>query len=73
MRTVTDVLRDAIRASGEPLLALERQAGVHRASISRFLRRERWLRSDAVDKLAAHLGLTLVPTRGHTGKKGDRT
>lgn len=67
MRTVTDVLRDVIKASGKPLLAIERDTKVHRASISRFLRGERWLRSDAVDKLAAYFKLELKPARRRKG------
>ncbi len=61
MRNISDVLRETIQASGKPLLAIERDTGVHRASISRFLRGQCWLRSDAVDKLAAYFGLELKP------------
>ena len=60
--TLSDVLRRAIRESGEPYLRLEQETGVHRASISRFVSGERSLRLDVADKLAAYLGLTLART-----------
>ena len=65
------MLRKVIRASGKPLLAIERDTGVQRASISRFLRGERCLRSDAVDKLAAYFGLELKPA-ARRSRKGAR-
>jgi hypothetical protein len=57
--TLSDVLRRAIRDSGEPLLTLEQKTGVVRASIRRFVAGERSLRLDRADALAAHLGLEL--------------
>ncbi|NLX12449.1 MAG: helix-turn-helix transcriptional regulator [Phycisphaerales bacterium] len=54
---LSDVLRDAIRESGLSLLQIEQDTGVHRGSISRFLRGERSLRLDIADKLAAYLGI----------------
>lgn len=57
------MLREVIQTSGKPLLTIERDTGVHRASISRFLRGKCWLRSDAVDKLAKYFGLGLKPAR----------
>lgn len=62
-RTISDVLRAEIRASGLALLAIQNETGVHRASISRFLRRERELRSGAVDRLCSYFGLELKPAR----------
>ena len=63
-KTVTEILRRAIQASGVPLLQIEKQTGVQRASLSRFVRRERHLRSDAVDKLARYFKLELKPAAG---------
>jgi plasmid maintenance system antidote protein VapI len=63
--TMTDVLRRAILGSGLPLLRIARDTGVERASISRFVREKNSLRLDVADRLAAYLGLTLIPT----GKK----
>jgi plasmid maintenance system antidote protein VapI len=61
VRSVGDVLRRTIQQSGHPLLTIEQSTGVHRASISRFLRGQCFLRSDAVDRLAAYFGLELRP------------
>ncbi len=57
---LSDVLRDKIARSGIPLLVLERETGVQRASIRRFLDRKQSLRLDAADRLAKYFGLTLV-------------
>jgi plasmid maintenance system antidote protein VapI len=65
---ITDVLRRAILDSGLPLLRIEQDTGVQRASISRFVRGERSLRLDMADKLAAYFGLALVPAT--TKRKG---
>lgn len=58
--TMSEVLRDAVKASGLPLLTIEQQTGVDRASVRRFLRGERSLRLDKADALAAYLGLYLT-------------
>ncbi len=62
-RGMTDVLRAAIVASGVPYKTLERETGVTRASIMRFVRGSQSLRLDMADKLAAYLGLRLMPTK----------
>ena len=46
-----------------PDKALERETGVARASIMRFVRGSQSLRLDMADRLAAHLGLTLNPAK----------
>jgi transcriptional regulator with XRE-family HTH domain len=43
------------------LKALERETGVQRASLSRFMAGKQSLRLDAADKLAAFFRLTLQP------------
>jgi hypothetical protein len=58
-RSISDVLRAAIRESGIPLLQLQNATGVHRASISRFLSGARSMHLDIADKLAERLGLEL--------------
>ena len=60
---MTDVLKNAIAESGMPLIALERETGVKRASIMRFLRGETSLRLDVADKLAVFFGLELRKRR----------
>jgi plasmid maintenance system antidote protein VapI len=60
---ISDPLRRAIAESGIPLLRLERETGVTRASIGRFVRGERSLRLDMADRLAAYFGLELGAKR----------
>ncbi len=60
---LSDLLRrtiaEAIEQERTNLLALERETGVSRASIRRFLNGERSLRLDVADKLASYFGLAL--------------
>lgn len=58
---VTDTLRETIKKSDLSLYELARRTGLERASLSRFVRRERHLRSDAIDKIAAFFDLALTP------------
>jgi plasmid maintenance system antidote protein VapI len=57
---ISDVLRQVVRDSGVALKALERETGVQRASLSRFLAGRQSLRLDAADRLAAYFGLRLL-------------
>jgi transcriptional regulator with XRE-family HTH domain len=63
MASMSDTLREAIRATGLPLLQLAEATGVQRASLSRFLRGERTLRLDMAERVAEYLGLELKPAR----------
>lgn len=56
---ISDLLRRTIVESGISLLTIEQATGVHRASISRFIRGERSIRLDVADKLAEYFGLEL--------------
>jgi hypothetical protein len=60
---LTDLLRRAIVESEIPLLILQKETGVDRASIRRFVRGEQSLRLDLADQLADYLGLKLVRQR----------
>jgi plasmid maintenance system antidote protein VapI len=60
---ITDLLRRTIADSGLPLLVIQRETGVQRASVMRFLRGEQSLRLDVADKLAAYFGLELVQSK----------
>ena len=51
--TMTDLLRKAL-TEAESLRAVERDTGVKRQSMMKFLRGEQSLRLDLADKLAAH-------------------
>jgi plasmid maintenance system antidote protein VapI len=61
---IATVLRRTITKSGMTYLALERETGVARASIMRFVNGERTLRLDMADRLAAYFGLRLVEPEG---------
>ncbi len=61
--SMSEVLKRAIEESGASLNAIERETGVQRASIIRFLRGETSLRLDIADKLAEHFGVTVVPPK----------
>lgn len=56
---ISELLRSTIANSEIPLLVLQKETGVQRASIMRFLRGEQSLRLDVADKLAAYFGLEL--------------
>lgn len=62
-QTVSGQLRAAILASPESRYRIARATGVTEAALSRFVRGIRSLDLTSVDKLAAHLGLDLVPVR----------
>lgn len=70
MKTMTEVLREAILGTGLPLLQLAEATGVQRASLSRFLRGERTLRLDMAERLADYFGLELKPTRRNRSARG---
>ena len=69
-KTMTELLKDAIVESGQSHLSIERETGVLRACIMRFLRDEQSLRLDNADKLAAHFGI--VSKRTSKSRKGDK-
>jgi len=64
---ISDLLRRAIAQAVEGgrtnYKALERETGVTRASIMRFVRGSQSLRLDMADRLAAYFGLSLRPGR----------
>lgn len=60
---VSDTLRRAVLRSGRTLRDLQGATGVSTASLSRFLRQERGLTQDAIDRLAEEVGLVLRPGR----------
>ncbi len=59
--TLTDALRAAIEQSGLTGYRIAKATGIDNANLARFLRGELFLRLDKADKLAAYLGLRLVP------------
>jgi transcriptional regulator with XRE-family HTH domain len=63
---ISERLRRTIVESGIPLLKIEKDTGVQRASLSRFVNGRQSLRLDVADKLAAYFKLELRAK----GKKG---
>jgi len=65
--SISDLLRrailEAVEAGETSYKALERETGVTRASIMRFVRGTQSLRLDMADRLAAYFGLELRPKR----------
>jgi hypothetical protein len=57
---IADALRKAIADSGLNFKALERETGVLRQSLMKFVRGEQSLRGDLMDKLAVFFDLQLV-------------
>jgi plasmid maintenance system antidote protein VapI len=64
---MSEPLRRAIVESGIPFLKVEKETGVQRACISRFVAGKRSLRLDVADKLAAYFGLVLQPINRKKG------
>jgi plasmid maintenance system antidote protein VapI len=56
---ISDLLRQTIMKSGIPYNALQRETGVTRASIMRFVEGRQSLRLDMADRLAVYFGLSL--------------
>ena len=57
---LSQVLRDALRASEKSMYQIAQDAGVSQNVVSRFLSGARDIRMATADKLAAALGLTLA-------------
>jgi plasmid maintenance system antidote protein VapI len=57
---ITDILKDAIVQSGIPYKTLERETGVQRSSIQRFVDGRQSIRLDVADRLASYFGLELI-------------
>jgi len=59
--TLTDVLRAAIQQSGLTHYRIGKATGIDEVNLARFVRGELYVRLDKADRLAAYLGLQLVP------------
>jgi plasmid maintenance system antidote protein VapI len=73
---ISDLLRQtvaqAVEADRTNYKALERETGVTRASIMRFVRGSQSLRLDMADRLAAYFGLVLRPAQRPSHKPSRR-
>jgi plasmid maintenance system antidote protein VapI len=66
---ISDLLRRTIAESGVSYNALQRETGVTRASIMRFVRGDQSIRLDMADRLAAYFGLSLDQRDAGSAKK----
>jgi transcriptional regulator with XRE-family HTH domain len=58
---ITDMLRAAIEQSGLTRCRVVKETGIAESNLRRFLRGETSVRLDKADRVAAYLGLQLVP------------
>jgi len=68
---ISDTLKQAIVDSGIPYKSLERETGVKRSSIQRFVDGRQSIRLDMADRLAVRFGLGLTQRLTQTTKKGE--
>lgn len=59
----TDALRAAIILDGRPVQRIAREANVPATIITRFMNRDRGMTTRSFDRVAAAMGLELVPRR----------
>jgi transcriptional regulator with XRE-family HTH domain len=59
--TLTDVLRAATQRSGLTYYRIAKATEIDEANLGRFVRGEMSIRLDKADRLAAYLGLRLMP------------
>ncbi len=58
--SVTESLRRAVLESGKSLTLIAQETGIDLGNLSRFVRGQRWLAPENIDRLAAYLRLVLV-------------
>ena len=62
-KTISGRLREAIERSGQTRYRIALATGISQAALSRFITGERGLALESADKLAAYLGLELMPVK----------
>ena len=60
---VTETLRRAIEQAGVSLYKIAKLTGIEQSTLSRFVRGERGLDGNSIDKLAEYFGLELKPSK----------
>ena len=58
-QTIADTLRRAIRQSGKTVYRVSQESGVSQGVIARFLRAERDIRLETLEKLAPVVGVSV--------------
>ena len=61
--TTSETLRKAVLDSGRSLGEVARNTGIDLGNLSRFVRGERWLSVENLDRLIEYLGLELRPRK----------
>ncbi|MBW7866501.1 MAG: helix-turn-helix transcriptional regulator [Candidatus Hydrogenedentes bacterium] len=61
MRTISDILKEAIVDSGLPHRQIGLRAGVNRISVMRFMRGDTSITLEQAERLAEFFGLSLMP------------
>ena len=70
--SLVDQLREAILQKGLPLNQLAKACGVHRSQLSRFMRSERDLSIEGIERVCAALGLKLLLVKDKTETEEPR-
>jgi hypothetical protein len=70
--SISDQLRRIIESSGQSWYRIAVESGVQQSSLSRFMRGERGLTTDSLDKIGAVLGLELKVRKKGGKPRGDR-
>ena len=68
MKTISDILRDALNESGLSHYRINKGTGINRRCLARF-RDGLVMDSTNIDRLAAYLGLTLAPVKRRKSKR----
>ena len=68
MLNIRETVRTAIQSCSESQNAIAREAGIDKSLLSRFLKGERGLSIESLERLCKYLGLRFIATR--KGKKG---
>ncbi len=69
-RPASEIVREAIRASGLPIRELARRTGVEVSALSRFMNEQVGISLTTFEKLAPELGLRVVQNTAHLGSTG---
>ena len=67
--TVTTTLRQVLEQCGQTRYEVSKATGIPQSTLFRFVRDQKPLRGDNIDKLAEYLGLALTPKARKTRKE----
>lgn len=67
---LSDQIRQAVENCGQTRYRIAKETGISEPTLSRFMSGERGLPMLTLDRLADHLGLDIVQSKGGKAKKG---